>query len=186
MAVSATGRVPFGKHHKDEFELLRAMRNPRIKPLAVLRPGDTCRSLSSMGSVVPFDRKQRSATYRPPISPSTVRAFFIGPRVRSGQELAALLDHWKRALERTVKRAPEPDGSDSSPGLVAHTLRYEEVALAFDDEAQLDAPTIEAHALPSDPGMLAAKPVAEEQAAPDPARRPPPPDPSPPQGWGKP
>ena len=34
----ATGRVPFGRHQKDEFELLRAMRNPRIKPLGVIRP----------------------------------------------------------------------------------------------------------------------------------------------------
>jgi serine/threonine-protein kinase len=34
----ATGRVPFAKHQADEFELLRAMRNPRIKPLGVLRP----------------------------------------------------------------------------------------------------------------------------------------------------
>src|SRR5579864_3095481 len=33
-----TGRVPFAKHQKDEFELLRAMRQPRIKPLSVIRP----------------------------------------------------------------------------------------------------------------------------------------------------
>src|SRR5580704_3502378 len=34
----ATGRTPFAKFKDDEVELLRAMRNPRLRPLSALRP----------------------------------------------------------------------------------------------------------------------------------------------------
>jgi hypothetical protein len=51
------------------------------------------------------------------------------------------------------------DSADSSARLIAHTLRYEEVALSFDeDEIADDAPTFQAHALPSESGA----PPAEE------------------------
>jgi hypothetical protein len=88
-------------------------------------------------------------------------------------ELGALLEQWKKALERSVRRAPSSGGlprgsSESREGHAGHTLRYEEVALAFDDEPAFDDPTFEAHALPSDPMALAAVPVAdfgEESAA---------------------
>jgi hypothetical protein len=42
-------------------------------------------------------------------------------------------------------------------------LRYEEVALAFDEEPPEDGPTFEAHALPSNPAILAALPLANEE-----------------------
>jgi hypothetical protein len=77
-----------------------------------------------------------------------------------GHELADLLLRWKGLLERGVKRAPDQD-AESLGGRAVHTLRYEEVALAFDDEASADAPTLVAHALPSDPQVLAAMPLVE-------------------------
>jgi hypothetical protein len=85
-----------------------------------------------------------------------------------GDQLASLLERWKGALERTVKRAPHPQqpdtiDADSLAGRALHTLRYEEVALAFDDEAPTDGPTLEAHALPSDPSVLAAMPLVPEE-----------------------
>ncbi len=72
---------------------------------------------------------------------------------RGGSSSRSLLERWKGALERTVKRAVAGDGtkSSSSSGRGAHTLRYEEVALAFDDDASPDGPTFEAHALPERP-----------------------------------
>ncbi len=82
-------------------------------------------------------------------------------------ELATLLGGWRSALERTVKRAtPEEassvESSDSSQR-AAQTVRYEEVALAFDeDDVPDDGPTFEAHALPSDSALLVAMPTAED------------------------
>jgi len=176
----ATGRVPFGKHQKDEYELLRAMRQPRIKPLAVLRPDLPEPLLDAVARALTPERDQR-----------TITAAQLAETVRTSidvgagwLELAGLLELWKPALERTVKRVPGAESADSSGGRVAQTLRYEEVALAFDDDAPADAPTFEAHALPSDPRVLAAIPISEAvvevvegergDAVPPPAEAPPP------------
>jgi serine/threonine protein kinase len=150
----ATGRVPFAKHARDEFELLRAMRNPRIKPLAVLRPDLPEALLAAIANALEVDQDARTMT-------ATKLAEIVRESVdvRGGQvELAELLARWKPALERTVKRAGTD--AESTTGRAAHTLRYEEVALAFDeDDVPIDGPTFEAHALPSDAAMLAALPI---------------------------
>jgi hypothetical protein len=76
-------------------------------------------------------------------------------------ELGQLLESSRGALERTVKRAFEAaEPTLSSGSRAAETLRYEEVALAFDEEPPEDGPTFEAHALPSNPAILAALPLA--------------------------
>jgi serine/threonine protein kinase len=155
----ATGRVPFARHQADEFELLRAMRNPRIKPLEVLRPDLPPPLLAAIGRALEPELRHRTIT-------AAELAAVVSEQVDVGAgwlELATLLEKWKSALERSVKRAPQLSSTASTDGAIARaesTLRYEEVALAFDDEPAPDGPTIEAHALPSDPAALAALPVA--------------------------
>jgi serine/threonine protein kinase len=165
----ATGRVPFGRHRKDEWELLRAMRNPRIPPLASLRPDLPEPLLTAVARALEPERERR--TIKAAELAAVVRSHFD---VGAGwTELAMLLERWKAALERSVKRAqPTAESSadsESSGPRSAETLRYEEVALAFDDDPPDDGPTIEAHALPSDPAILAAMPLAEEEPSPSPA-----------------
>jgi hypothetical protein len=147
--------VPFGRHRKDEWELLRAMRNPRIPPLASLRPDLPEPLLDAVARALEPEREHRtiSATELAVV----VRAHFD---VGAGwTELASLLERWKGALERSVKRAqPVAEAtldSESSGQRSANTLRYEEVALAFDDDASPDGPTFEAHALPSEASLKA-------------------------------
>ncbi len=166
----ATGRVPFRKHLKDEFELLRAMRTPRIPPLAVLRPDLPEALLQALERALEPEREQRT------ISASELAAVVrTSMGVAEGhRELAILLESWRDALEKTVRRASSGetssgDSSDSSSTQrAAQTLRYEEVALAFDEDVPDDGPTFEAHALPSDPVFLAALPRAED-GLPEPA-----------------
>jgi serine/threonine-protein kinase len=148
----ATGRSPFGKHHKDEVELMRAMRHPRIKPLGSIRP-DLPEALVEV-----IDR-----ALEPDLARRTIDAEQIAQVVREHVdvragwlELASLLEQWKGALEQTVRRAGDRTQSSSSGGRAAHTLRYEEVALAFDDDPPPDGPTFEAHALPSEGTLRAA------------------------------
>jgi eukaryotic-like serine/threonine-protein kinase len=183
----ATGRVPFARHQKDEYELLRAMRNPRIPPLASLRPDLPEPLLDAVASALEPERERRTITAGE--LTEVVRAHMD---VGTGwTQLASLLERCKPALERTVKRSAQHAGaadgdsskdSDSSSGRAEATLRYEEVALAFDDEPPADGPTFEAHALPSDPAILASMPLAPEPPVetpvPPPASIPPPPPPS--------
>jgi eukaryotic-like serine/threonine-protein kinase len=154
----ATGRVPFGKHQKDEFELLRAMRNPRIKPLAVIRPDLPEPLLEAVARALQPDPERR-----------TINATELAEVVRGhadvkagATELAELLHRSRRALERLVKRSGD-HGNEPREGRAEHTLRYEEVALAFDEEASADAPTFEAHAFPSDPAELSALPLVDDE-----------------------
>ncbi len=157
----ATGRVPFAKHQADEFELLRAMRNPRIKPLGVLRPDLPEALLESIALALEPEPEQR-----------TISAAELAGVVRrhvdvsaGWLELASLLESWKGALERSVRRAQGVERTPPSGPRVESTLRYEEVALAFDDEPGGEGPTFEAHALPSDPSALAALPLVERDEA---------------------
>ena len=152
----ATGRPPLGRHHKDEFELVRAMRHPRIKPLDSIRPDLPEALLEAVARALEPDLERR-----------TISAAELADAVRahidvgSGWlELAALLEGWKGALERTVKR-PLPGERTESSDRASHTMRYEEVALAFDDDPSPDGPTFEAHALPSDAALLGNLPMAE-------------------------
>jgi len=160
----ATGRVPFGRHQKDEYELLRAMRNPHIAPLSSLRPDLPEPLLDAIAQALEPERERRSITAAQ--LADVVRA---NVDVSAGWlQLASLLERWKGALERTVKRTQQAHAVDtisaeSSGDRVANTLRYEEVALAFDDDAPADGPTFEAHALPSDPAVLATMPLADDE-----------------------
>lgn len=155
----ATGRAPFGRQQKDEFEILRAMRQPRIPPLGSIRPDLPEPLLDAVARALEPDRERRTITAAE--LAETVRAHMD---VRAGwTELATLLESWKGALERTVKRVTA-DTTESSGSRAADTIRYEEVALAF-DEVDPDSPTFEAHALPSDPAILAALPLANEERA---------------------
>jgi serine/threonine protein kinase len=153
-----TGRVPFGKHQKDELELLRAMRNPRIKPLSVIRPDLPELLLEAIARALEPDPERRSITAAE--LADVVRAHVDVAAGRS--ELSGLLDRWRHALERTVRR-PTDHLSEGLGKRMEHTLRYEEAALAFDDEATPDGPTFEAHALPSDSTFLAELPLAERE-----------------------
>ena len=160
------GAFPFGRHQKDEYELLRAMRNPRIPPLSSLRPDLPEPLLDAVARALEPERDRRTITAAQ--LADAVRAHFD---VGAGwTQLASLLERWKGALERTVKRTRMrrwPTALDASSSAVAlpHTLRYEEVALAFDDEGPVDGPTLEAHALPSDPAVLVAMPLAARSEA---------------------
>jgi eukaryotic-like serine/threonine-protein kinase len=156
----ATGRVPFGKHQKDEWELLRAMRNPRIPPLASLRPDLPQPLLDAVAQALEPERDRRVITAGE--LADVVRAHVD---VSAGWvDLGQLLESSRGALERTVKRAAEGTrGTHSSGERAAETLRYEEVALAFDEEPPEDGPTFEAHALPSNPAVLAALPLANDE-----------------------
>ena len=174
----ATGRVPFAKHQRDEYELLRAMRNPRIKPLSVLRPDLPEPLLDAVAKALVADPERRTLTALD--FAGVVRASF--DTTAGCAELAELLARWKLALERSVKRqdggGAVVDAGDSSESRAAQTLRYEEVALAFnEDEVPDDGPTFEAHALPSDSAIAVALPVESHDAGVD---EPPPPDPQPP------
>ena len=145
----ATGRAPFGKHHADELELLRAMRTPRIKPLGSIRPDLPEPLLDAVARALEPESHRRTIT-------AGELAEAVRAHIDLGAgwlELAALLEQCKGDLHRAVKRTPGGDTTESS-NRVVHTLRYEEAALAFDDEASPDGPTFEAHALPSDAAMV--------------------------------
>jgi serine/threonine-protein kinase len=151
----ATGRVPFARFADDEIELLRAMRNPRVKSLSVLRPDLAPPLAEAIDVALRADPNERQITAEG--LAEVVRASFD---VAAGRvELAALLARWKPALERSVRKGGAADAA--SIARAETTLRYEELALAFadEDDAPSDGPTIEAHALPSDPALLAALPV---------------------------
>jgi len=155
----STGRVPFAKHQKDEFELLRAMRNPRIKPLDVIRPDLPAGLLDAVACALEPDAARR-----------TISAAEFGDAVRTlldveaGRvELAGLLERWKPALERAVRRSGDQVTGSAAGARVDRTARYDEVALAFDDDVPSDGPTFQAHAFPSDAAALASLPHAEHE-----------------------
>jgi serine/threonine protein kinase len=166
----ATGRVPFEKQQKDEHELIRAMRNPRIKPLSVLRPDLAEPLLEAIATALqpePADRRMTAAQL----------AEVVREHIDVGAgwtELSTLLERWKGPLEKTVRRVTAGDSTtDSSSGhRAAYTLRYEEVALAFDDDASHEGPTVDAYAFPSEPAV----PIPATTTPPPSA--PPPPAPS--------
>lgn len=140
-----TGRSPFDKQTRDEFELLRAMRSPRVKPLGSIRPDLPEPLVKAFSRALVADRECRTITAAE--LAETVRSrvdLSSGPTV-----LGALLAQWKPTLERSVRRRVEcGEDPQTSTDRVEQTLRYEEVALAFDEEPAPDSPTLEAHALP--------------------------------------
>jgi serine/threonine protein kinase len=153
----ATGRSPFGKHQKDEIELLRAMRHPNIPTLAAIRPDLPPALLDAVSRALEPDPERR-----------TIGAAELAAAVRAemaidggADELRLLLEQRRPALERAVK--PNADG-DVSPQTRNDTQRYEEAALAFDEQPLLDAPTFVAHALPSEPTPIADRDTPTQEA----------------------
>jgi serine/threonine protein kinase len=140
----STGRVPFAKHQGDEFELLRAMRNPRIPPLAALRPDLPVPLLEATSTALEADPARRA-----------IAAADFAARVaahvdlRTGEEeLSALLRRFRPAIEMTLKRGRVAE-TDAHRARLEHTMRYEEAALALDEEPRFDERTFETHALPA-------------------------------------
>jgi serine/threonine protein kinase len=155
----ATGRQPFSKHQKDEFELLRAMRHPNIPALAAIRPELPAALLDAVSRALEPDPERRTIT-----AAELARVVRTQMSIQGGQaELKVLLEHKRAALEQTVKRASSAD--DTAEQAPHHTMRYEEAALVFDEQLSLDSPTFEAHALPSDPPPR----LPEAPSAPPPA-----------------
>ena len=183
----ATGRTPFARFKDDEFELLRAMRSPRLRPLAALRPDLPEPVLSAIARALEPEAEKRTITAEE--LRAIVRASID---TESGNvELGELLGRWRPSLVKTLARDDSPSRSDEGGGRdeVHRTGRYEEAALAFDSEGVLDAPTFETYSLPSDAAILATLPVdgmlevaMPQTAAPPPARGadsgPPPPPPA--------
>jgi serine/threonine-protein kinase len=166
----ATGRTPFAKFKNDEYELLRAMRNPRLRPLAALRPDLPEPILSAIGRALEPEAERRT------ITAEELRAIVrAGIDTDSGLiELGDLLTRWRPSLVKTVAREGEPAAkatsaaptaldettSNSGEGREGHkTGRYDEAALAFDEEGALDGPTFETYSLPSDAAILATLPI---------------------------
>jgi serine/threonine protein kinase len=147
----ATGRTPFAKFKDDEFELLRAMRSPHLRPLAALRPDLPEPILSGIARALEPEAERRT------ITAEELRAIVrAGIDTETGHvELGEMLARWRPALVKTIAR----EESTSQGGEGHKTGRYDEAALAFDDEGVLDGPTFETYSLPSDAAILATLPI---------------------------
>jgi serine/threonine protein kinase len=148
-----TGRTPFSKYKDDESELLRAMRNPRLRPLSVMRPDLPAPLQEAFTAALEPDPAKR--TIRADELLKVVRAVTDGAGGKS--ELVLLLDRWRAPLEKTVQRwqsSPDPDEAPPS-GLdpEGHTTRYEEVALAFGEDSPSANPILDS-SLPSDASLV--------------------------------
>jgi serine/threonine protein kinase len=139
-----TGRAPF-KASLTEVELLRAMRHPRIKPLAALRPDLPERITRAVELALAAERGER--TLRAEEFAAEVRASMDTDRGHT--ELRDLLHRWRGALAR---HSPALSSTDSSSNHKQPTMNYEQVA-AMDDEPAHDGPTLETHALPGDDAL---------------------------------
>ena len=97
----ATGRNPFATSRKEEIELLRAMRNPRLKPLAALRPKLPEPILEAVGAALAPDPQDRTIT-----ADQFARVVRESLDIEAGRrELGELLERWRAALERRSPRA---------------------------------------------------------------------------------
>ena len=141
----ATGRAPFDPN-LEEVELIRAMRHPRLRPLAALRAELPADLLHAVEMALAPELAARTID-----APEFHRVVCRAMDVERGRaDLSELLARWRAALERV--KSPKEGGSrstDSSGDKKIPTLRYEEVDL-LDQAYPGDSPTIEAHALPSD------------------------------------
>jgi serine/threonine protein kinase len=140
----STGRLPFARQ-KDEIELLRAMRHPSIPSLAAIRP-----------DLPPVLLEAVVRALEPEPDLRTIEAGEFAAIVRSAldieggaEELRMLLERRRPELEKTVKPSVAGE-SERSPAPNDDTMRYEDAALAFDEQSLLDSPTFVAHALPSE------------------------------------
>jgi serine/threonine protein kinase len=127
----ATGLTPYAKFQDDEFEMVRAMRNPPLAPLSQLRDDLPPALLEAIACALQIERRDRSISAEE--LRNVVRA---NVDVAEGEkELAELIEGSRASLERTVSRAGDAPISGSVAGRAELTVRYEEIALSFDDEA---------------------------------------------------
>ncbi|WP_394840413.1 serine/threonine protein kinase [Pendulispora rubella] len=154
----ATGFAPFGKYRNDEVEMLRAMKNPRIPPLAALRPDLPPPLTDAVARALEPDPELRSIT-----AEEFRRAVSTHVNTEPGrEELAVVLAAVREDLARPTPMGGfniEGDqgastGSGSSQGGVPTkevTSRYSDVAVERD----------------AIPGEAAVEPVALKPFSPD-------------------
>jgi serine/threonine protein kinase len=156
----ATGREPYPTRDKDEMELLRAMRNPRIKPLSALRPD------------LPEPLAQAvERALAPNAADRTITAEQLAAVVRTSLEVEAghvelevLLGRWRASLEKKRARAEGASGAfessvDSSGDHKNPTMRYDDIAQDDDEDIPFDRPTLQVQALPGDAASWAGRPT---------------------------
>jgi serine/threonine-protein kinase len=159
----STGRNPYASHDKDELELVRAMKNPRVKPLSALRPNLPEPILEAVAIALEPAPKDRTIG-----AEQLARVVRAHMDVEAGRaDLERLLGPWRPALEkRQDKRRPQtapgdaPPSSRRTPSSALYdssssgdqklpTMRYEDVAGGEEeDEAVSDGPTLQLQALP--------------------------------------
>ncbi|WP_394850115.1 serine/threonine protein kinase [Pendulispora brunnea] len=151
----ATGFAPFGKYRNDEVEMLRAMKNPRLPPLAALRPDLPATLTDAVARALEPDPQVRSIT-----AEEFRRAVSTNMNTEPGREdLAVVLAAVREDLARPTPMGGfniEGDHGSSTGnkgGVPAKevTSRYSEVAVERDGES----------------GEGAAEPVALKPFSPD-------------------
>lgn len=155
-----TGRAPFAKFRRDEMEMLRAMRNPRFRPLSQLRSDLPAPVLEAFTRALELEPTKRDISAD--ALARIVREHFDLEKGKS--QLSELLYAWRDALERTVTKtsASATKERDDELGLLSgeqsiQTMRYEDVALAFDEpDWGMEEP------LPSD-ARIPAVPIADSE-----------------------
>lgn len=126
----ATGISPFGQFRDDEVELLRAMRNPRVPSLAALRPDLPKRVLDAIARALVPDPEERRIT-------AGEFSKIISEEMDVGYghlELRAILTQSRAKLEEMVASGGVEQTHSIKDAGAGNTMRYEEVALAFDED----------------------------------------------------
>lgn len=131
----ATGISPFAPYRNDEVELLRAMRHPRFPPLAAIRPdlpGPLLDAVARALTPSADDRRITAEDLRATIEKSI-------DLVRGELELRSLLTASRSRLEAMVAQGGVEQTYSIVDAAAGQTMRYEEVALAFDKDPHPDA-----------------------------------------------
>jgi len=136
----ATGFAPFGKYRNDEVEMLRAMKNPRIAPLAALRPDLPAPIAEAVARALEPDPEVRSIS-----AEEFRRAVSTSMDTEPGREdlavvLAAVREDLARPTPMGGINVERDQGSSTSnkgsvPGKEV-TSRYSEVAVERDAEGE--------------------------------------------------
>ncbi len=168
----ATGRTPFEKYKDDDVEMLRAMRNPRLPALAMMRP-DLPHALHAAFAAA-LEPNPESRTITAAELQSVLRGHID---VDAGAlDLARLLALWRAPLEK-IEAAARPEGASLARKDSGPTVRYEEAALALAEGEEVrpevsdagtfleDAPTRAYLRIPSKPSIPPLPPARLEADA---------------------
>lgn len=131
----ATGISPFAPYRNDEVELLRAMRHPRFPPLAAIRPdlpGPLLDAVARALTPSADDRRITAEEFHDIIE----RSIDV---TRGELELRSLLVASRSRLEAMVAQGGVEQTYSIVDAGAGQTMRYEEVALAFDKDPHPDA-----------------------------------------------